>query len=184
MEQKIVYFEEPGRINTVKTLALAKKRAVDLGIENIVIATTIGLTPRTALKVFKDTKIKIIIAAASRSKIPTDLIEESERHGYDWFFCDEINYNYPMLAIDTLRRFCEGMKVCVEIVMIATDAGYISEGEEVIAVAGTGYINFEEKGGGADTAIVIDAMKSDLFFIVRQGKEGRRKIKEILCKPR
>jgi len=37
----------------------------------------------------------------------------------------------------TLYRFCQGMKVCVEIVLMAADAGLIPMDKEVIAIAGT-----------------------------------------------
>ncbi len=41
-------------------------------------------------------------------------------------------------------------------------AGYISPGEEIIAVGGTGMLGYE-KGGGVDTAIVIEAIKTEIF---------------------
>ena len=86
----------------------------------------------------------------------------------------------------TLCRFCEGMKVCVEIVLIATEANIIKPGEEVVAVAGTGILGYE-KGGGVDTAIVMEAIRSNDFLSLETiygMKEKRRKIREIICKPR
>jgi hypothetical protein len=79
------------------------------------------------------------------------------------------------------------MKVCVEMTLIATDLDYLPVGEEVIAMAGTGRVDFPE-GGGADTAIVIEGVKSKEYFEttlseLERKKRGRR-IKEILCKPR
>jgi hypothetical protein len=43
--------------------------------------------------------------------------------------------------------FCQGVKVCFEIVLMATDSGLAASGEKVIAIAGTGW--------GSDTALVM-----------------------------
>lgn len=52
------------------------------------------------------------------------------------------------IVAQTLYGFCQGMKVCVEIVLMAADSGLIPVNREVIANAGT--------DEGADTAIVSD----------------------------
>ena len=59
------------------------------------------------------------------------------------------------------------MKVCFEIVLMASDAGLLGRGERVIALAGT--------GRGSDTALVVQATSS-------QHLENLR-VNEILCKP-
>ena len=43
-----------------------------------------------------------------------------------------------MATASLLRCFCQGTKVCFEIVLMATDAGHVKTGEKVIAIAGTG----------------------------------------------
>jgi len=65
---------------------------------------------------------------------------------------------YPPTAIvaETLYLFSQGMKVAVEIIAMAVDAGYVPEGEEVISIGGTGH--------GADTAIVAKAAASANLF--------------------
>ena len=55
--------------------------------------------------------------------------------------------NTPKAMANLLRIFGQGTKVCVEITLMAADAGLVGVGEKVIAVAGT--------GRGADTALVI-----------------------------
>jgi len=67
----------------------------------------------------------------------------------------------------TLRLFGQGMKVCVEIAVMAADAGLIPTDCDVICVAGT--------GRGADTAVVLRPALANTFFDLR--------IREILCKP-
>ncbi len=66
-----------------------------------------------------------------------------------------------------LRTICQGMKVCVETVLMAADAGLVARGEEVIAVSGT--------RRGADTAVVALASTSAALHDLH--------VTEIICKP-
>jgi hypothetical protein len=59
------------------------------------------------------------------------------------------------------------MKVCVEIAVMAADAGLIPTDCDVLCVGGT--------GRGADTAVVLRPAHMNHFFDLR--------IREILCKP-
>ena len=67
----------------------------------------------------------------------------------------------------TLRLLGQGTKVCVEIAVMAADAGRIPTDCDVICVGGT--------GRGADTAVVLRPAHSNSFFDLRVG--------EILCRP-
>jgi hypothetical protein len=69
---------------------------------------------------------------------------------------------------DTLYRFSQGMKVAVECLLMAADAGLLDMGQEVIAIGGT--------GSGADTAIVCWPAYPRTFYELQ--------IREILAKPR
>jgi hypothetical protein len=69
---------------------------------------------------------------------------------------------------DTLYRFSQGMKVAVEDILMAADAGVLQMDKEVISIAGTGQ--------GADTAIVCKPAFPRTFFDLE--------IREILAKPR
>ncbi len=60
------------------------------------------------------------------------------------------------LIAHTLYLFSQGMKVCVEIIAMACDAGLLREGVQVVACAGTGH--------GSDTAIVATAAASANLF--------------------
>jgi len=59
MEIQNVYFPEPGSANTERTLEIAKKRAEQLGIKTIVVASTSGETGVKAVKVFANYKLLI-----------------------------------------------------------------------------------------------------------------------------
>jgi hypothetical protein len=71
------------------------------------------------------------------------------------------------LIAHTLRLFGQGMKVCVEVAVMAADAGLVRTDRDVICVGGT--------GRGADTAVVLRPAHMNRFFDLR--------VREILCKP-
>ena len=75
--------------------------------------------------------------------------------------------NTPVALANILRVIGQGMKVCVEMTMMACDGGCIKMGEKVIVVAGT--------HTGADFAVVATAAPSS--------KVSSLKINEIICKP-
>ena len=189
MEEKIVYFESGGKHNTEATLRLVRERAEKRGIKNVVLASVTGFSAEKALEIFKDSKIKLTVVGLKGPgfpEFPKELQEKLKRLGHNVCYASDVKYEFPETVQDTLRRFSEGFKVCVEVALLATDAGYVKPGEEIIAVGGTGMIGYE-KGGGVDTAIVMEAVKSKDFLKLESifgKKEERRKIREIICKPR
>ena len=80
-------------------------------------------------------------------------------------------FGVSTLGVDmgyALRVFGSGMKVVIEIVMAAADAGLVSTEEAVISIAGS--------DRGADTAAVMKPVHVPDFFSLR--------VQEIICKPR
>jgi hypothetical protein len=183
LEEKIVYFERPGRKNTEETLRLVAEKARACGINKIVLASTRGDTARLAAEQFAGTNIKLVVIPhqygfgetfGSTQRFPPDLILDLQREGHcvhfgtmlfhtDGFYGTRV----PQVMATLLRTFCQGMKVCVEIILAATDGGLVAIGEEIIAVAGT--------GRGADTAIVAIAAPSTKLYDLH--------ITNIICKP-
>lgn len=180
MERKIVYFEDIGPQNTDITFKSVKERLNEPGIEKIVIASTTGATARMANDYFKDTGIKLIVIPHQYdfhrdvNLFPMGLVKELRDAGHDvhfgtmLFHTDQLyDSSTPTLIANILRCFCQGVKVCFEIVMMAADAGLVSKGEKVIAIAGT--------GRGADTALIMQASSSQNMKKLR--------VNEIICKP-
>jgi len=179
METTITYFEQTGAANTDAVLALAKARAQQAGIERIVLASTTGATARKAAAAFIDTTIKLVIVPhqygfRDEPEFDINLVPELEQAGHrvHWatmlFHTDGFYGTSAPTALATiLRTFGQGMKVCLEILLMAADGGLISRGERVIVIAGT--------GRGADTAVLATASTSNRLEEVR--------IHEILCKP-
>lgn len=180
MERKIVYFEDIGPQNTEITFRSVKERLNEPGIEKIVMASTTGATARMANDYFKDTGIKLIVIPHQYdfhrdvNLFPLGLIKELRDAGHEvhfgtmLFHTDQLyDSSIPTLMANILRCFCQGVKVCFEIVMMAADAGLVSKGEKVIAIAGS--------GRGADTALVMQASSSQNMKKLR--------VNEIICKP-
>jgi hypothetical protein len=171
-EKKILYFELPGKQNTNTALELAKERANKLKINNVILASTSGLTAEKAFETFKATTL--IIVGIERERFSSELIKNLESEGIQIRFSREVKYKYPDLAKTVLRRFCEGMKVAIQITLIAADEGLIPLDREVIAIAGTTHEG--KQPGGSDTAIVVKPSTSARFYEL--------KVREIICKPR
>jgi hypothetical protein len=178
LEEKIVYHEEPGTKNTETTLKLAIERARARGIKKIVLASTRGETARLAAKLWAKSGIKIVVVPHQFGfmgmHFPTELVTELEKQGHTvhfgtmLFHTDHLyGMNTPTVMANLLRTFCQGMKVCVEIIFMATDGGHVDVGEQVVVVAGS--------GRGADTAVVAIAAPSTRL--------GELHIMEIICKP-
>ena len=185
MNVQTVYFDVPGKKNTKDTIRIAKKRAEDLGIKSIILSSSGGFTAKLALNEIKDETKLIVVGFPDR--FPKELKTELESKGHKVLFPSDYTFDHPASAWELLRRFGEGMKVAVQVVLMATEAGIVLEGEEVISMGGTGTREYPE-GGGCDLAIVMEAVKGENFFNITlppyEKKMKGRKIKEILCRPR
>lgn len=158
------YFETPGRENIGETLELSKKRARELGIKNVIVASTRGFTAEKAFDAFKETDVTLTIVGIGRDSFPEDLLGKLEEEGHNVIFSRETAYEYPDLVKAAYRRFSEGVKVAVEIPMIVAQKGIVSTDEDVISI------------GKWDTALVIKPSTSDRF--------SELAIRELICKPR
>ncbi|MCX8069185.1 MAG: hypothetical protein N2738_01640 [Thermodesulfovibrionales bacterium] len=188
IEKKTFYFEKAGRDNTEDCLNIVRDAIKNYGYKHLVIASTEGDTGLLFAKNFNNQDINLVVVThCANFKAPNtfefNIATKNEieslgfkvftgtmvTHSLETAFASKFQGMYPTLIVaNTLRRFGEGTKVCCEIVMMATDAGLIPEGEEILAVAGT--------GRGADTVAVIKSAASKRFFDL--------KVLEIIAKPR
>jgi hypothetical protein len=185
MEAKIVYFSKPGKQNTNQALRLAKRRAKELGIKTILVASTTGDTALKAMEAFKGARI-VAVSHFTGMKEPNvqEFSEESRQRvisaggsvltathtfsGLGRAMRKKFKmYLFEETVANTLRLFGQGMKVVCEITLMAADAGLVRTDEDIIVIGGT--------GRGADTAVVLKPVNSEDFFDL--------KVREILCKP-
>jgi hypothetical protein len=188
LEKIILYCDTTGGENTDLVLAAAKKRAKELKIRDVVVATTHGGTAIKVKEIFADPKLNLVAVG----------IAEGYREN-GWCFTEEEKKMLekagikPLVAThalgdgvassftekgggksieeivrDTLYRFGQGMKVAVEITLMAADAGLIPMDQEIMAIAGT--------SNGTDTCIVVKPAYPRKF--------SELEIREIVAKPR
>jgi hypothetical protein len=180
MESKIVYFEDARAENTDAVFELVQERLNAGGINKVVIASTMGATARKAMDFFQGSGVKLVVVPHQFDFIrevnpfPQELAKTLRDAGHEVHFGTMLFHtenlyesNIPILMANLLRCFSQGIKVCFEMVLMTTDAGLLTKGEKVIAIAGT--------GRGSDTALVMQASSS------RNLKKLR--VNEILCKP-
>jgi hypothetical protein len=180
MEEKITYFEEPGVADTETTLSLAMERAKDRGIEKILIASTRGDTARLLAQRLTGTGIKMVVVphqygfGPAGQRFPQSLVAALADQGHAVYFGTMLFHTdgffatgEPRLMANLLRTFCQGMKVVVEIVLMAANGGLVTPGERIVVVSGT--------GRGADTAVVALAATSTNLSDFH--------VTEIICKP-
>jgi len=180
------YFDEPGAKNTKAVLEAAARRAEELGIGKVLVATCSGKTAFTALKVF-GTKVKIIAVTHVTGFVKPDYQELSDRtrgeleakgvtvltgqHAFGGVGRAVrrklATYQVDEIMAFTLRIFGQGTKVAIELALMATDAGLVRTDEDIISMGGT--------AEGVDAALVLRSANSSSFFDL--------KVKEIICKP-
>ena len=184
-KKSILYYSNTGEVNTDQTLSEAKQRADELGITDIVVASTRGNTALKALETFKGYNLIVVPHVTGLRKpgvqeMSDDVQEKIRAAGGKVVIATHVfsgvargiqarfDTMYPAgIIAQTLRMFGQGMKVVVEIVAMAADAGVIPADKDVVAIAGT--------GKGADTAVVITPANAHRFFEMM--------IKEIIVKP-
>jgi len=180
MEEKITYFENPGKENTEDVMKVVLERAEARNIKRIVLASTRGNTAKAFSRAVEEKDVRLVVVPwqfgfkETGNPFPPGLVDELREKGHQVHFgtmlfhtMDLYGTNVPKVMANLLRTFRQGTKVCMEIMMMACDGGCIVDGEKVIAVAGT--------GSGADTALLASAAPSNRITSLR--------IHEIICKP-
>lgn len=174
--------------NSLKTFEIAINKAKELGTD-ILAASTTGVTAELLLKKAKEEnfqgRIIIITHAYGSREAGTNRMSEEMRaklaengailvtaahalSGGERGLSSVYHGVFPMeLIAATLRLISAGTKVCLEIGLMAMDAGVIPYKKPVVAIGGT--------GRGADTACVLTPSYSSSILNSR--------IHEILCKP-
>ena len=178
-------FEKPGYENTENALEVMLEGTRKYGVDQVVVASTRGNTGLAAAALLQNTGIKLTVVThnygfnqpgthemsrETREKIESlgakVLTGTMALRNIGTAIRGKQEYSQQDLIANTLRIFCQGIKVCVEIVIMAADSGVITP-DDVIAVAGT--------GRGADTVALIAPQSSNRLFDL--------KVREILAKP-
>jgi uncharacterized protein len=188
MQVRTLLFDESGPQNTEVTLQAALERAQALGITQVVVASSSGRTAHEAYTLMDAHGIRLYAVSISHGWEHLGWCMSSEARqelndlgvpvvtgihalgdGVGSAFSEKSGGRATEEIVrDVLYRFCQGMKVAVESVLMAADAGLLRMEDEVIAIAGT--------DSGADTAIVCKPAYPRTFHSLE--------IREVLAKPR
>lgn len=199
MKSTIHYFEEIKPENTDIVLDLVRKKALEKGIEHVIVASTRGDTGAKAAEFFRNSGIDIVVVTHQIGPRGRELLEENERrilaHGGKIVTC---THAFGGVG-SSLRRFPprEPGKPGPEIFtppyvppmgeLIAQVLRLFSQGmkvcfEIVLMAADAGAVPTGEnviavagQGRGADTAIVIKSANTTRFFDLD--------VQEIIAKP-
>ena len=186
MAETILYFDAPGRENTGDVLRLAAARARDLGIRRVLVPSTTGATALLAAEALAGLELVVMtheagFARDGEQEFPAETRRALEAGGVAVHTVTHAfgglsramrnKFNTHVIGdivANTLRVFGQGMKVAVEITLMAADCGAVRTDETVVAMGGS--------DRGLDTAIVCRPVNAQRFFDL--------KVQEILCKPR
>jgi hypothetical protein len=184
-----MYFNSTGPENTQKTAEIAVKTALERHISYIIVASNTGASLETFIDEaeqagFHGQFVCITHVNGFRkngvNEMSSDMRAGLEARGITVYTGTHVLSGaeralsrsfegvYPVEIIaHSLRMLGQGMKVCVEIAVMALDSGIIPYGEPVIAIGGT--------GRGSDTAVILSPGHAGDIFSTR--------IHEVLCKP-
>lgn len=188
VERKVVFFDRAGEHNTDEALKIAKDCAKEMNIKHMVVASTRGNTAVKVRDIFKGSGVSLVVVThvqgfleSGKQQFDENIRKELERDGIKVLttahafggisaaIVKNIGGTTPIEMIaKSLRMFCEGVKVVVEIVFMAADAGLIPVDQDIISVAGT--------GKGADTVLLIKPANTRNAFDL--------KVREVLAMPR
>ena len=186
----VVYFDIPGKQNTDKVLDAVSERVGKGDIKHVVVASGTGETGILAIRKLSGKDVRVVVVTEHCGSVTEgecemspqmeeDLIRSGAKvvrathvlSGLERSINKKIGGSSRTETIaEALRAlFGQGMKVCVEITVMAADNGAIPCGDvEVIAVGGT--------ESGADTACVVRPAHANGFF--------NFEVREILAIPR
>ena len=176
--KKITYFSKPGKANTNSVIAAVKAMVTESGIKHVVVATTSGATALALAKALQK-KATVIAVTYHAGWHGDDIVaikpqarKALEKAGVPLVMCSHAlsgisrsvsrkfgGPNYPELIAATYKAFGEGVKVAVEVSVMAADAGLVPTDRNIIAVGGT--------GNGCDAAIVLRTAHQNSFSTLR-----------------
>ena len=179
-------YSNAGKQNTRGTVELAVARAKALHINHVLVASCSGATAGLVLEMGKGLETVCVTHHNGFQNpgenemdplVRQNLIQQGVKlltathffAGADRALRNQFGGVYPAeIMAQTLRIMGQGLKVAVEIAVMALDAGLIPYGQEVVSIGGT--------VEGADTAIVVLPAHSKNFF--------KTEVREIICMPR
>ena len=190
-EKIICYFDSPGPENTKDAARFAVRRATELGIKRIVVASTSGSTAVKFFEALKGSGIELVVVShvVGFSKpgvweFDPEIARTLRKEGVIIITGTHVlsgleralsrspkvtgGSRSEAIAEAFRKNIAVGLKVAIECSLIAADQGVVPVDEEIIAVGGT--------ASGADTVCVIQPSHTASFLDLQ--------VREIVAMPR
>ncbi len=175
MRHETIYYEDGGAEHTESTLRASLEAAKELGIKTILVASNSGETGVKAAEMYHDSGVQLIVVGHQMG-FPVAKVQQFKPENWEKIEAlgGVINLGTDVLTNSIRRRQSLGhgpmsiitqtlsavkLKVNVEIIAKACDAGQILPGDRVISVAGS--------HKGADTSVVFIASDSPNILDIR-----------------
>lgn len=189
----IYYFDVSSPSHTINVISSVKER-LNLGdIEKVIVPVTTGKTlsefkenidVERVLPISEEEAVSVCRLVMNKNpgffdKIVNDRMEDAlnsvrgRRGVFDKVLLPFCGENVDA-ARETLYAFGHGMKVAIQISLVAVERGYITPGQRVITVGGI--------YGGVDTAVIVKSASPGQAFSSKQS--GRLEVEEIICMPK
>lgn len=167
-------------INTRYFLEKVKKIAKVEKISTIIIPSSSGRSACEAMKIFKDFKLVVVTKCTGAKQENLNELSEEVRNELNDRGIPIITATHPFggigrairnkyssfqideLMASTLRIFGDGVKVAIEVSMMATDAGCIKTNEKIISLGG--------KKCGIDKGLILYPKNTHNFFDIKVEK--------------
>lgn len=175
MTKQITYFEKPGPGNTGECVAAAVGRAEELGVRYLVVASSSGDTAEALRAAVGEREMKVVCVTyhagfhGGDETMAVERREELRAQGIEVVICSHalsgversIKQKFGTIGpleimAATLKRFGEGVKVAVEIAVMAADSAAAPTDENIMCLGGS--------GKGCDAAVVLRAAHQNNFF--------------------
>jgi hypothetical protein len=187
--RNILYFDRPGPENTDAVVQAVKTCCAELGIRHVVVASGSGASALKLWEALQGMGVTLVsipghagFSGGDASTLGDEKRKEQEDKGIKVLICGHAlsgvgrsitqkfgGVSHVEIIAHTLRQFGgDGLKVAVEVAVMAADAGLVPTDREIITVGGT--------RRGLDTAVVLKAAHMNNFFDLE--------IREIIAKPR
>jgi hypothetical protein len=200
-DKKTRYFGKPGPQNTKALIEAVKEKIKQLRIGFVVVASDSGKTALQVAEALSSMAVKVVCVTAYAGvrlawpqggkwpSITSDVRRKLEGLGVKiveetpWIFkgvtfdAQFLKRSAPSWIIHEFicRTMGYGFKTSLEVALIAAEAGAVPIDEELVAIAGTGWL-----GGGADCAIIVRPSVIPKMTDAEAGLE----VREIIAIPR
>jgi len=194
MERRVVYFDRYGEENTENVIECVRRRLDEGGVTTVIVATSTGKTALAFADALAGMPGLRLLAVGNPPGSSYEKITPGNRRGLvdrGVTVVDYAPYGLASLQGDDHRNLYgaldllvvvadiwrmmagQGLKVAMEVGLMATNVGTLPTGATVIAVGGT--------ASGADTAVVMrTAYSTDIFS---DDTTRRPELIELICTP-